>query len=74
MGHARALVTLNDPVAQLSLYNLILEEGLSVRKVESIVREFAEGKPIQYPAASPHKKTNRKRKKRNNCYRTILMH
>jgi ParB family chromosome partitioning protein len=46
MGHARALLTLDDPVAQLSLYNLILEEGLSVRKVEAIVRDFAEGRPL----------------------------
>jgi ParB-like partition proteins len=46
MGHARALVTMNDPVAQLSLYNLIIEDGLSVRKVEAIVREFSEGKSI----------------------------
>ena len=43
MGHARALVTMNDPVAQLSLYNLILQEGLSVRNVETIVREIANG-------------------------------
>lgn len=47
MGHARALVTMSDAVAQLSLYNLILEEGLSVRKVETIVREFGEGKSAQ---------------------------
>ncbi len=47
MGHARALVTMNDPVAQLSLYNLILEEGLSVRKVESVVRDFGDGKPLK---------------------------
>jgi len=46
MGHARALITMNDPVAQLSLYSLILDEALSVRSVENMVREFAEGKPI----------------------------
>lgn len=46
MGHARALITMNDPVAQLSLYNLILDEGLSVRKVETIVKDFSEGNPI----------------------------
>lgn len=44
MGHARAIVTMNDPMAQISLYNLVLDQGLSVRKVESIVREFGEGK------------------------------
>lgn len=47
MGHARALITMDDPVAQLSLYNLILEEGLSVRKVESMVKDYDEGTSIQ---------------------------
>ena len=46
MGHARALVTMNDPVAQLMLYNLVLQEGLSVRNVETIVREVGDGKPL----------------------------
>ncbi len=43
MGHARALVTIPDPEIQLSLYNRIVKEGLSVRKVEAIVKkEIAE--------------------------------
>ena len=42
MGHARALVTIHDPIAQLELYNQILEEGLSVRGVESLVREYSQ--------------------------------
>ncbi len=39
MGHARALVTIPDPVVQLDLYNRIINEGLSVRKVEAVVKE-----------------------------------
>ena len=39
MGHARALVTIADPVVQLKLYNRILKEGLSVRKVEALVKK-----------------------------------
>ena len=58
MGHARALVTMNDPVAQLSLYNLILQEGLSVRNVETIVREIGEGKPINELLNSKQGKAN----------------
>ncbi len=43
MGHARALVTIPDPEVQLKIYNRIIKEGLSVRKVEAIVRkEIAE--------------------------------
>lgn len=60
MGHARALVTMNDPVSQLLLYNLILEEGLSVRKVEAIVRDFSDGKPLPKIAAG---KTSASKKK-----------
>lgn len=46
MGHARALVTINDPVSQLAVYNLILRDGLSVRKVEAIVKEINKGKDV----------------------------
>ncbi|HZJ80681.1 MAG TPA: ParB/RepB/Spo0J family partition protein [Dysgonamonadaceae bacterium] len=38
MGHARALVAIPDPELQLSLYNRIIKEGLSVRKIEAIVK------------------------------------
>jgi ParB family chromosome partitioning protein len=39
MGHARALVSLEDPTLQLKIYNQILHYGYSVRKVEELVRE-----------------------------------
>lgn len=39
MGHARAILGLEDPKDQLRLYKKILKEGLSVRAVEQIVRE-----------------------------------
>ena len=38
MGHARALVAIPDPEIQLNLYNRIIKEGLSVRRVEAIVK------------------------------------
>lgn len=38
MGHARALVAILDPVIQLSIYNKIVRDSLSVRAVESIVK------------------------------------
>lgn len=43
MGHARALMGIEDPVSQLEVYNRILSEGLSVRKVEEIAKELKEG-------------------------------
>lgn len=42
MGHARALLSVEDPKQQLKLYNLILKEGLSVRKVEELAKKFSE--------------------------------
>jgi len=41
MGHARALLSVADPKEQLKLYNLILKEGLSVRRVEELARMMA---------------------------------
>lgn len=38
MGHARALIPVEDPEVQLALYEQILAEGLSVRTVEEMVR------------------------------------
>ena len=40
MGHARALLAADSPTAQLTLYKRILEDGLSVRKVEDMVAEL----------------------------------
>ncbi len=42
MGHARALVTIADPVEQIAIYNKTLKDGLSVRKVESLVKALNE--------------------------------
>jgi ParB family chromosome partitioning protein len=39
MGHARALVAIDDPEMQLEIYNQIIKEGLSVRRVEALVKE-----------------------------------
>lgn len=47
MAHARTLITLEDAAAQLEVYELILEEGLSVRKVEEYVRAIAKGEKLE---------------------------
>lgn len=43
MGHARALITMENPDRQLSLYHKIIMEGLSVRQVENHARQEASG-------------------------------
>lgn len=42
MGHARALISVQDPELQLALYEQILADGLSVRQVEELVRGLSE--------------------------------
>jgi len=39
MGHARALVSAGDEVLQMAIFNRIVEDGLSVRNAESLIRE-----------------------------------
>ena len=43
MGHARALLSIDNPAQQLKLYNRIVKEGLSVRKVEEIAKKLRNG-------------------------------
>ena len=40
MGHARALLSLDDPKQQLKLYNETVKKGLSVRQVEQRARQM----------------------------------
>jgi len=42
MGHARAILGINDPAVQLHLYETILLNDYTVRKVEELVRQFTE--------------------------------
>jgi ParB family chromosome partitioning protein len=42
MGHARAILGINDPAVQLHLYESILQNDFTVRKVEELVRLFLE--------------------------------
>ena len=53
MGHARALLSLDNPADQVKLYHEIEEKKYSVREVEEIVRNAKEGKAAA--AAAPQK-------------------
>jgi ParB family chromosome partitioning protein len=52
MGHARAIIGVNDVAMQLKIFNDILAQDLSVRKVEDLVREHAPRKSTQKNASS----------------------
>jgi len=45
MGHARALVNIEDPETQLKAYYRIIDEGLSVRKTEEMIRDINNPQP-----------------------------
>lgn len=44
MGHAKALLGIDDPRVQLKIYKEILREGLSVRKVEELAKAWQQGR------------------------------
>ena len=45
MGHARALLSIEDTELQLALYKQILSDDLSVRDVEQMAREYSTSEP-----------------------------
>ena len=47
MAHARTLVTIENPEVQLEVYEHILNEDLSVRKVEEYVRAINKGETLE---------------------------
>lgn len=51
MGHARALINVQDPAVMIKLYEDIVKHGYSVRKVEQLVQELTNPKKTE-------KKTN----------------
>jgi ParB family chromosome partitioning protein len=42
MGHARSIINIGDPKTQLKIYNKIIDQELSVRKVEELVRKLTD--------------------------------
>ena len=49
MGHARALLAVENPKLQLRLYNEILKRGLSVRQVEELAKEYNDAAGAEAP-------------------------
>ena len=58
MGHARAILGLDNPTAQLHLYETIQKEHYSVRKVEELVRHFLETGTFDEKTQKSEKKEN----------------
>ncbi len=57
-GHARALLSLDDPHLQEAICQQIISQGLSVRRVEALVKAYKEGKIDKPKPAQPGKDAN----------------
>lgn len=54
MGHARALINVEDPTKMIKLYEEVVAKGYSVRKVEELVRQLnEEGEAKDKKASDP---------------------
>ena len=60
MGHARSLLSIEDPELQLAFYEQIIKDALSVRQVEQLVKDYnaAEEEPEQVKP-KPQKSTRK---------------
>jgi len=53
MGHARALITMNDATAQIEILQQILNKNISVRQVEELARKWNTPKTTKNKSAEP---------------------
>lgn len=64
-GHARALLPLGDEQEQIAVCRQVVEQGLSVRRVEELVREMVQGDApplgVVYPEDAPSRPATPKR-------------
>ncbi|MBM3419562.1 MAG: ParB/RepB/Spo0J family partition protein [Bacteroidetes bacterium] len=67
MGHARGLISIEDPASQIEVYYRVLDEDLSVRQTEELVRLLQAG-PHRDPVRSE------KRKKLNQDFLQLADH
>lgn len=59
MGHARALLQVEDPERQLELYQMILDQSLSVREVEELARAINNADSVDPPKKPSKAKSSR---------------
>lgn len=50
MGHARAIVAITDEQVQIRLFDRIVKQGLNVRQVEKLVRDFSKKSDKKSPS------------------------
>ncbi len=70
MGHARALLTLDNPQTQIKIFEEIMKHGYSVRKVEEMVKDLSQGEAV----VSGNKKIASREKKLSEEYNLLKTH
>ena len=55
MGHARALLSLEDATIQKKMAKVIMDRGLSVRQIEDLVKKARQGQNIIHAASTKHR-------------------
>ncbi|HEX5707612.1 MAG TPA: ParB/RepB/Spo0J family partition protein [Pyrinomonadaceae bacterium] len=58
MGHARAILGVDDPEIQRKVAQNIIDQGLSVRETERAIKRIVDGESLAQVAASPSKPQN----------------
>ena len=48
MGHARAILPIEEPEQQVKLFHLVVAQDLSVRRVEALVKDYLEGRILDF--------------------------
>lgn len=48
MGHARAILPIEDPEQQVKLFHLVVDQDLTVRRVEQLAKDYVEGRIIDF--------------------------
>jgi ParB family chromosome partitioning protein len=72
MGHARALLPLDNAEIMIAVWKKILENNLSVRSVESLIRDIQSGK-ISFEKKKAKSAISKQTKKQNVSYETSVI-
>lgn len=70
MGQARAIISIDDEKKQLEVFQRILEEGLSVRQIEDLVRD----EQLTFATKTNAKSSNKSASQSFDAYSTQLSH
>lgn len=62
MGHARAILPIEDLEQQVRLFHLIIDQDLTVRRVEQMVRDYLEGRILDFAELNNGKRNGEKAK------------